>query len=161
MKMKKFSFIPMLFVWMLCACAPANKEAYLADYKEFMNNLADERKDYGDVQWKKAKAQFKLYSDKWYNEFEEELTTGERLLLAGYETKFAYFYAAYEAREAIDDVMQSLRGADRKSLRATIQEYVDKDLDDDLEDLYDEAKEIGGETLEIVEELFDELDIKH
>ena len=58
-------------------------------------------------------------------------------------------------------MMQSLRGADRKSLRATIQEYVEKDLDDDLEDLYDEAKEIGGETLEIVEELFDELDIKH
>ncbi len=151
----------MLFIWMLSACAPANKEAYLADYKEFINNLADERKEYGDVQWKKAKAQFELYSNKWYDKFEEELTIKERLLLAGYETKFAYYYAAYEANEAIDDALQSLRVADRKSLRATIQKYVEEDLDDDLKDLYDEAKEIGGETLELVEEVFDELDIKY
>ncbi len=159
--MKKLTFILIQILWLLCSCAPANKEAYLADYKKFIDNLADERKEYGDVQWEKAKAQFKLYSDNWYSKFEDELTVKERLLLAGYETKFAYYYAAHETNEAVDNVLDALRKSDKKSLRATVQEYLEKDLDDDLEDLYDEAKEIGGETLELVEEIFDELDIKH
>ena len=33
-------------------------------------------------------------------------------------------------------------------------------MDDDIEELYKEAKKIGGETLKEVEKIFDELDIK-
>lgn len=158
--MKKINLIALLFVLLVSSCAPKTKEAYLDDYKHFIDKVANERKGYGAVQWKKAKIEFKQYSEEWYQEFENELTVKERLSLAGYGAKFAYYYAMYEAGEAVGDVMDVLKSSDKKSLKATIENYIENDLDDDLNDLYKEAEEIGGETLELVKELFDELDIK-
>lgn len=154
-------FLMLQIAWLFVACAPTTKEAYLADYKSFMDRVADERKDYSDAKWKLVNIEYKRFSDEWYNKFEEELTVKERMLLAGYEAKFAYFTAAHKTGEAIDDMMESLRSSDKKSLRSKIEDYVKKDMDDDIEELYKEAKEIGGETLEAVEEIFDELDIKY
>ena len=148
-------------LWLLVACAPATKEAYLSDYKSFMERVADERKDYGDVKWKAVMTEYKHYSQDWYNKFEDELTVKERMLLAGYEAKFAYYIAAHKTSDAFDDMIKSLRSSDKKSLRSTIEDYIEKDMVDDVEELYKEAKKIGGETLETVEEIFDELDIKY
>lgn len=148
-------------LWLLVACAPATKEAYLSDYKSFMERVADERKDYGDVKWKAVMTEYKHYSQDWYNKFEDELTVKERMLLAGYEAKFAYYIAAHKTGDAFDDMIKSLRSSDKKSLRSTIEDYIEKDMVDDVEELYKEAKKIGGETLETVEEIFDELYIKY
>lgn len=154
-------FLMLQLLLLLVACAPATKEAYLNDYKSFIERVGNERKEYGEAKWAAVRAEYKLYSDEWYKKFEDELTVKERMQVAGYEAKFAYYTAAKKTSEAFDDMMESLRSSDKKSLRAKIERYVEKDMEDDIKDLYKEAKKIGGETLEAVEEVLDELDIKY
>ena len=153
-------FLMLQLLLLLVACAPATKEAYLNDYKSFIERVGDERKEYGEAKWAAVRAEYKLYSDEWYKKFEDELTVKERMQVAGYEAKFAYYTAAKKTSEAFDDMMESLRSSDMNGLRSQIEEYVKEDMDDDIEELYKEAKKIGGETLKEVEKIFDELDIK-
>ena len=153
-------FLMLQLLLLLVACSPATKEAYLNDYKSFIERVGDERKEYGEAKWTAVKAEYKLYSDEWYKKFEDEFTVKERMLLAGYEAKFAYYVAAQKTGEAFDDMMESLRSSDKKGIRAKIENYIENDMEDDIEELYKEAKKIGGESLETVEEVLEELDIK-
>lgn len=145
---------------LIVACAPATKDAYLSDYKAFIERVSEERDGYSDAKWEAVKVEYNRYTDEWYKRFENELTVKERMQVAGYEAKFAYYTAAKKTSEAFDDMMESLRSSDMNGLRSQIEEYVKEDMDDDIEELYKEAKKIGGETLKEVEKIFDELDIK-
>ena len=153
-------FLMLQLLLLLVACAPATKDAYLSDYKAFIERVSEERDGYSDAKWEAVKVEYNRYSDEWYKKFESELSVKERMLLAGYEAKFAYYLAAKETGDAFDDMMESLRSSDMNELRSQIEEYVKEDMDDDIEELYKEAKKIGGETLKEVEKIFDELDIK-
>ena len=153
-------FLMLQLLLLLVACAPATKDAYLSDYKAFIERVGEERDGYSDAKWEAVKVEYNRYSDEWYKKFENELTVKERMQVAGYEAKFAYYTAAKKTSEAFDDMMESLRSSDMNGLRSQIEEYVKEDMDDDIEELYKEAKKIGGETLKEVEKIFDELDIK-
>lgn len=153
-------FLMLQLLLLLVACAPATKDAYLSDYKAFIERVGEERDGYSDAKWEAVKVEYNRYSDEWYKKFESELSVKERVLLAGYEAKFAYYLAAKKTGDAFDDMMESLRSSDMNGLRSQIEEYVKEDMDDDIEELYKEAKKIGGETLKEVEKIFDELDIK-
>ena len=153
-------FLMLQLLLLLVACAPATKDAYLSDYKAFIERVSEERDGYSDAKWEAVKVEYNRYSDEWYKKFENELTVKERMQVAGYEAKFAYYTAAKKTSEAFDDMMESLRSSDMNGLRSQIEEYVKEDMDDDIEELYKEAKKIGGETLKEVEKIFDELDIK-
>lgn len=153
-------FLMLQLLLLIVACAPATKDAYLSDYKAFIERVSEERDGYSDAKWEAVKVEYNRYSDEWYKKFENELTVKERMQVAGYEAKFAYYTAAKKTSEAFDDMMESLRSSDMNGLRSQIEEYVKEDMDDDIEELYKEAKKIGGETLKEVEKIFDELDIK-
>lgn len=140
---------------MLFSCAPATKEAYLEDYKNFMKELSEESSSYDDSEWKSATRKYKKYSGEWYDLFNDELSVKEKVVVTGYKAKFKYLYAVGKTKNAINDVVGN---DDDKNVGDEIEEYIEKDLEDDIEKLGEEVKELGEELINEVKDLSEELD---
>jgi len=141
---------------LLTSCAPQTKEDYMRDYKEFMNDVSNNHKEYSSKDWEKADKDFKKYSDKLKKKFSNELTLLEKGILLGNEVE----YSVYKAKQPIIDLLNNYSTDDYESIKKQIKEYKDKDMEDDLEELVKKAEKIGGVTQETVEEILKELDIE-
>lgn len=153
--MKNF-LIQLALVALLFSCAPATKEAYLEDYKNFMKELSEESSSYNDSDWKSAACKYKKYSGEWYDLFNEELSVKEKVIITGYKTKFKYLYAVGKTKNAINDIVES---DGNNNVADDIEEYIEKDLEDDIEKLGKEVKNLGEELVDEVKELSKELDL--
>ena len=66
-------FLMLQLLLLLVACAPATKDAYLSDYKAFIERVGEERDGYSDAKWEAVKVEYNRYSDEWYKKFESEV----------------------------------------------------------------------------------------
>lgn len=102
MEMKKHIYnrlFPILLLF-LVACAPMSKETYMANYKEFVEEVKKESSEYNDDDWAKADEKYLKYSEEWYTKFESELTMKDELKIASWGVQ----YNAKKGTKAMKDV---------------------------------------------------------
>lgn len=87
--MKRFFILCVAIVMM--SCSPFTKDGYLDQYAEFMEEISVASSDYTEPDWAKADEKFQRFSEEWFNKFSSELTDSEKMTLAGYQLKYAYY----------------------------------------------------------------------
>ena len=109
--MKKI-FISLFALFIFISCD--NKESYMQDFSQFIQEVEDNADKYSEKDWKKADKKFEEYTGSIYKKYAEELTTEEKIEIAKCQTT----YAALKAKAGIKDFGKSLKEAAQKAKEA-------------------------------------------
>lgn len=152
---KFFALISMLVF--MSGCSPQSKEAYMDDYRGFIEEVKDEHKSYSIDDWKEKDEQFQQYADDWAEKFEGELTLTDQLVVA----KHAITYAVLSAKQQTGGILREiLEDEDLQELKEQLKYYADNEMDEDIEKIVEEAGKLGEEASKAVEEILKELDVE-
>ncbi len=161
MKMySKLHFVVALMLWVLVACAPKSKEKYLADYKEFVEEVKREHGEYDDEDWAWADENFLKYSKEWHSKFADELTLKEELkvsrlnlqynALRGSKDLKDLFDTMFDEEDGLIPILRDEYGDDVKSMAEDLKEkmiyYRENHMEDDLNELK-KAVEAASDTI--------------
>ena len=109
--MKKI-FISLFALFIFISCD--NKESYMQDFSQFIQEVEDNADKYSEKDWKKADKKFEEYTGSIYKKYAEELTVEEKIEIAKCQTT----YAALKAKAGIKDFGKSLKEAAQKAKEA-------------------------------------------
>lgn len=73
--MKKI-FISLFALFIFISCD--NKESYMQDFSQFIQEVEDNADNYSEKDWKKADKKFEEYTGSIYKKYAEELTAEEK-----------------------------------------------------------------------------------
>lgn len=149
-------FFVLLSLQLLTGCAPWSKQSYVEKYERFMKEVAENAGDYSEEEWNDREAEFEKYAGEWYDRFESEFSTREKVVLAGYKVKFIYYRSLHEAKGAAEGLWETLNV---EELKDRVQYYIENDMEDDLDELYDKAARAGEQAEETVRKICEELDV--
>ena len=138
---RKTVFILLVFCSLLFlnSCQkPENKDEYLNKFKSFIERVDKYHEDYTKNDWKWADERFKLYSVDWYDEFKDNLTAKEKIEVIALKLE----YKSMEEPSVISDLLNDLKD-EEDEIKQKLDEYLEKDFDEDVEELMDGMIEIG------------------
>ncbi len=81
-------FIAGMCLFLFCQCS-MNKDSYLKDFETFISKTEKDYSEMSDQDWEKTLAQFKDYSEKYYEQFKEELDVNEKISISMLKSKFS------------------------------------------------------------------------
>ena len=109
--MKKI-FISLFALFIFISCD--NKESYMQDFSQFIQEVEDNADKYSEKDWKKADKKSEEYTGSIHNKYAEELTAEEKIEIAKCQTT----YASLKAKAGIKDFVKSLKEAAQKAKEA-------------------------------------------
>ena len=110
----------------------------MEQYRDFIDEVADNYQSYSETQWRKAQEKFKNFSEIWYEKFKDEFSTKEQVLIVGYSAKFNYYYAKSQSQNVLDGIMELIDG-------------------EDVQQLIDGIKEDGSKVINQLEQIFNNI----
>jgi outer membrane protein assembly factor BamD (BamD/ComL family) len=102
----------MAMMVMMTACQHS-KEDYIKEFKSFVYEVSEECSDYNDADWEKAVKEFEALVKQ--AEKYEDLTTEEKLELAGVQAQFAGLKTKKNINKVIDGVKDLFGGKKDKN----------------------------------------------
>ncbi len=153
-QISKYILVVGLVVLMMSCLAPNSKEAYLEKFERFINRVEQNHKKYTDKDWEWADGQFQKYNTEWYLKFKDEYTLQDQLKIKGLIIRFY----SYKNNEEINEVLNNLFKEDVDDVRKKIKEYIDKDMDEDINKLLEGAAAIGDSAVKVLEDIIREFD---
>jgi len=153
--MKKLFFIPILIiVFITASCSiPMSKESYLKKFDAFISEVSENYKTYSDKDWKKKTEKYEKFSGVWYDKFKKDFTLKDEIVIKAKQAKWYYC----RGFSSVNDFFESIN---IKEMKEQVQYYLDNDMQDDLQKLYDDAKKAGKDAQEAVAEIYEELNVK-
>lgn len=155
--MKEFSKIVfgiILAIFMVSCLTPSSKESYLEKFERFVDRVEQNHEKYTEKDWEWAEEQFQKYSSDWYLKFKSEYTFHDQIKIKG----FIIRYHSYKTRQDVGEVLNQLFKEDVDDVRKKVKEYIDNDMDEDLDKLLDGAAAIGDSAVKVLEDIIKELD---
>lgn len=140
-------------VSLFTACDPSSKEAYIKEYTEWMEELAENRQTYSERNWRNADEKFLKYSKTLYSKFEGEMNFKEKIAVG----KLKVEYTLYKSQRQFDQLFEDV-AENSEELREQIEYYMENDMQDDLKHLKKEARKAGKASAEAMEEIIEELE---
>lgn len=131
----------------LMGCAPMSKDSYMKKFDEFTQEVSKNYKSYDAKEWEKMAKKYDNFSGKWYEKYKDELSMKEVLLVRSYQARWYY----NRGSSVLNDVVE---------VEQLIRYYVENNMQSDLQRLYKEAHEIGGETEKTVDEVLKKLNVQ-
>ena len=80
-------FIIGCLVLIFCQCS-MNKDSYLKDFEKFITQTEKNCTTLYDPEWEKIQARFNDYTEKYYEQFKEELSVNEKISISILKSKF-------------------------------------------------------------------------
>lgn len=157
----KRGFLNGLLVLMFCVvgCAPTTKEGYMEKYAEFMTEVSNSYSSYTDDDWADIEERFNQFKGEYYDKFKSELSTSEKIKLAAYEVKYAYYKSLDATKDFIDTT--GIKTEVEETMQS-VKDYIENDLENDLNEMKSETEnvlnELGKETNQIIEDISSELE---
>ncbi len=134
----KNNILLILVTFLLVACTPTSKEKYMERYAKFMMDIKQNASEYTENEWIKCDEKYRQYSKIWYQKFQPEMTSSDKLILTGYQIKYIY----YRNLNKSSDWLKKIIGAiDVDSIISTIETFNDE-VEDGITHLDDEITEI-------------------
>ncbi len=129
------------------ACAPMSKEAYMEKYAKFMLEVSQNSSSYTESDWAEKDEIFYEYSEIYYQKFQKELTSSDKMTLAKYKVKYSYYKCMSKSEAKVSDLFGAVAGRIESfgnDLLDTFNEATEEDgkLDEYLNVLSDKAAEI-------------------
>jgi len=137
----------------LTACTPQSKETYLSDYKEFMKNTEKQKTNFTEKDWEIADLKYEKFTGEWKDKYDDEFTWKEELVLAKYTLQYNIFKAGENSTGFYNEYIKE----DFKDLKERLKYYKENDMDNDIDFLVEQAKEIGQTATDEINEALKEL----
>ena len=131
--MKKSLIVCLVLLALITAsCYKMTKEDYLLRYKQFVDKVQKEYKNYSDKDWFKADKYYNNLNSTLYSKFDSQLTIKDRFLIKTYQVRYNYYRGSKEFENTLHD----------------INDYLNNELKDDIHKL---RKDIDSFTNEVGE----------
>ncbi len=140
---------------LLNSCAPFTKESYLEDYKQFIEEVKKNHENYAKEDWREADEKFNQFSGEWYNDWKDEMTWKEKMIVSGYEVQ----YNLYKGSSIGKEIFKFFNKKNVKDLKEKIKEYKEQNMDKGIKEIQKQAEEMGEEAVKEINEIFKELNI--
>lgn len=134
--------------------APSSKESYLERFESFVDRVEQNHKHYNKKDWQWADDQFKKYNTDWYMLFRGEYTLEDQIKVKG----FIIEYHSYRDKTDVGEVLREMFKEDVNEIGEKIQEYIDQDLEKDLDELIGGAAIIGDSAVKVLEDVIEEIE---
>ena len=123
------------------ACEPPTKNAYLDNFKEFVDKIGETHKDMSNSDWEKAKEHYDKFTGEWYKKFRDDFTRNEKDLIHEYKLKFNYYHTLHKVGNTIDTLISG------EGTKETVREFEQElqSLESALEGAEGAAEELGKE----------------
>jgi len=156
--MKNWTKILITGVVLVClsSCAPMSKESYLKKYNNFISEISDNYKSYSDKMWEKQTKKYEKFTGKWYEKFKGDFTLLEKAKIKVNETKFHYYKTLSRSSATIKEWFDALNV---NEIKEKAQYYINNNMEDDLKQLYDEARKAGSTAEKTITEILNDLQV--
>lgn len=145
----------LLILLFITSCGPQSKETYLKKYQNFITEINEESDDYSEQDWEKADEKYTKFNNDWHKKFEDELTWEEDIILAKYKFQYNLKKTKVNSNEFFHNYIKN----DYEQLKEQLKYYSENEMDEDIEFLLEQAKEIGDSATKTIEGIFKELNI--
>ena len=106
--MKKMFYMALMAMMVMMTACQQTKEDYIKEFKSFVNEISEDCREYTDADWEKAAKEFEALVKQ--AEKYEDLTTEEKLELAGIQAQYAGLKAKNGINKVIDGVKDLFGG---------------------------------------------------
>lgn len=153
-QVSKYILVFSLTVFMVSCLAPTSKESYLEKFESFVDRVEENHKKYNDKDWEWTDSQFEKYNGDWYLKYRDEFTLSDQIKIKSLIIR----YHAYKSKDDVNEVLKQLFKEDVDDVRKKVEDYIDKDMDEDLELLMEGAAAIGDSAVKVLEDIIKELE---
>jgi hypothetical protein len=143
-----------LIAFTVISCRPFSKESYLEKYNKFIIEVSEKGADYTEKEWKKADEKYKKFNEDWYKRFKEDLTWQEKATTAKYTLQYTY----YRNKTGALDLYNTYIKGDLEKLKEKIRHYKENDMDEDIQNLIKQAKELGDSSVILLDKAIKEVE---
>lgn len=155
--MKKYVLaICIACVSLLYSCQPQSKEAYLNEYKQFMQEVGKNGKNYSDSDWQKADDTFKEYSGTYYDLYKEDLSIREQLVVSKYILEYKVYKTSSKGTDVWDELFKE---EDWSKIKDQLKSYRDNNMEEDLQRLQEKAESLGKNAEKEIHKILKELGV--
>lgn len=149
-----FKFLGVLvFALYLSACSKMTKEEYLAEYQSFVTQVIQKSEQLDEKDWTKYDDEYKKYSVDLREKFQKEFTWKDEIILAKLELQYNLFRSKKAFKEQVGMIFK-----DVNEVKQQVKQYMENDMQKDLDFLIKQSKEIGGEIEKAVNETMKEME---
>jgi len=120
--MKKIVAVAILAAILPTACVQLTKEDYLQRYKELVERVQENHKNWVEKDWQKADDEFSKINDILKKRFDSELTAEDKITMSLYSVRYNFYRNTGDLTKKITD-------------------YVENDLKNDVEDVIRKGKD--------------------
>lgn len=140
---------------LIISCSPQTKDSYLEDYGYFMSDISNDENNYTEEEWLEIDEEYEKYSGELYEQFQEDLTLKEEIIL----TKYTVQYKLLRFKADTSGLMNLFNKKDFVELKEQLKYYSENNMTDDIKSIIKEADEIGSEASKAIEDILKELNI--
>jgi len=131
---------------------PYNKETYLKNFSRFVEDVGKNSEKFSLSDWHYANKRFGKYTGEWYDKYSEKLTMEEKS-----EVKSLKFrYLTERGKNRFARFFKNDIGKDLDEVKEDVEQYLKKDLKQDMQELSKGAREIGDSAKEVMKEIIRE-----
>jgi hypothetical protein len=153
---KKGLFLTFWVVFIITSCSNMTKGQYLSEYKSFIQQVKNSRRDYTAKNWEEMDRIHYKYCDELFKKYEMNFTAEEKILLAKYrlqydvyrykdevkETLLEIFDLYYTIQNEMNEQNMSLLSNRKNAVKEIIDNYVENGLDEDTTFLIEQSKRV-------------------
>lgn len=144
-----------LILSLTASCAPQSKKSYFKKYKDFITEIKEKSEEYSDKDWIKANKKFDKFNTDWYNKFEDEFTWKEESILLKYKFQYNFKKSKVISKAQFESLIKN----DIEQLKEQIKYYSENNMNDDIEFLLDQARDLSETATKTIEDILNEFDI--
>jgi hypothetical protein len=152
---------------LLSSCSPLTKEQYISDYRQFINEVKENKDTYSEEQWQKKDILFGKYSNTLFPKFESALTPEDKIILTKYHIEYDVYRYKNEAGKTLLDHFNSyieigndtrtatntLLIEQKNALKRQIENYIDTEMNDDANFLIEQGQKVKNTLSRVLDEL--------
>lgn len=143
----------LVFALCLSACSKMTKEEYLAEYQSFVSNVIQKSEQLDEKDWTKYDDKYTKYNVELRQKFEKEFTWKDQIVLAKLELQYNLFRSKKAFKEQVGMIFK-----DVNEVKQQVKQYMENDMQEDLDFLIQQSKDIGGEIEKAVNETIEEME---
>jgi hypothetical protein len=145
-----------ILILSITGCSYYSKESYLKGFEEFIADVSQNHKSYDDKKWEKQTARYEKFAGGWYEKFKDDFTAKEKITITSYKVKFNYFKKTDQVSSAIDSLLEAF---DVDDIKEQLEYYVENDMQNEIQQFYNEAKKAGKEVESTVTDILEDLKV--
>ena len=146
------SVLAVLVIFIALACSPKSKEDYIERFSDFVEETEIKAKKGTIEDWGALDKKYEQYNETFYREFESDLGFKDQIKIGANRIRYQVIR---NKTELLEDI---LNDKDVKEIRTKLKDYIENDLDKDVDEIVREAEKVGDEFGKAVKEIVDDIE---